>query len=78
MITIRHGNAVPMQYILVGFVAGQVVGRLALAHPTSWVGERVALSAYCAIAIGFLAVMQFVDNVPANAVAVAFVGVFLG
>jgi hypothetical protein len=49
-----------------------------LSHATSRAGERFALSVYGAIAIGLLAVIQFVDNIPGNAVAVTFVGIFFG
>ena len=67
-----------MRYILSGFLGGQVVGRLVLARATSRMGERYALGVYCAIVIGFLAVVQFVNNIPANAFAATFAGIFLG
>jgi fucose permease len=67
-----------MRYVLAGFLGGQVAGRLVLAHATSRAGERIALSIYGAIAIGLLAVVQFVDNIPGNAVAITFVGIFFG
>ncbi|KAJ4474262.1 major facilitator superfamily domain-containing protein [Lentinula aciculospora] len=76
MTDIRHGNGATMRYVLSGYWVGLVLGRLVLAPATSRIGPRIALAIYGIFAIGLLAVLQFVDNIPANAVAAAFIGFF--
>ena len=78
MTAIRHGSPIHMRYVLAGFWAGQLFGRVALAHATTHFGVRFAITAYCVLVIGLLAIAQFITNMPSNAVAVAFVGFFLG
>jgi len=76
MADIRHGNDASMRFVLSGYWVGLVLGRLTLAHATSRIGPRIAFAVYGILATGLLAVIQFVDNVPINAVAAAFTGFF--
>ncbi|KAH7873917.1 major facilitator superfamily domain-containing protein [Lentinula edodes] len=76
MTDIRHGNDAAMRYVLSGYWVGLILGRLLLAYATSRIGPWISLTIYGTFAIGFLAILQFVDNVPANAVAASLTGFF--
>lgn len=76
MTEIRQGNDAAMRFVLSGYWVGLVLGRLILAYATSRISPRAAFPVYGILAAGLLAVMQFVESIPANAVAAALTGFF--
>jgi len=65
-------------YVASGFWGGIMVGRIILISLTAWLGERLAIVVYTAMAIGLEIVVWLVPSLIGNAVAVSFVGLFLG
>ncbi|PCH42939.1 MFS general substrate transporter [Wolfiporia cocos MD-104 SS10] len=65
-------------YILFGFFGGLMLGRIALLWLNKAVGERTILFIYILLAVGLELVMWLVPSLIGNAVAIAFVGLFLG
>lgn len=61
-----------------GFWAGMAVGRAGLGFVTERFGERLCLTIYLAICIGLELLFWLVPNFAVSAVAVAFLGFFLG
>lgn len=61
-----------------GFWAGQAAGRMGLGFVTERYGERLCISIYLAVCIGLQLLFWLVPQFIVSAVAVAFLGFFLG
>lgn len=61
-----------------GFWAGMVAGRAGLGFVTERYGERLCISIYLAVAIGLQLLFWLVPQFVVSAVAVSFLGFFLG
>ncbi|KAF8172836.1 major facilitator superfamily domain-containing protein [Mycena galopus ATCC 62051] len=73
-----RGGGPSAGYISSGFFGGIMVGRLALLWLNKKIGEQRVLYLYMALAIGLELVVWFVPSLIGGAVAVSFIGVFLG
>ncbi|EIW78485.1 MFS general substrate transporter [Coniophora puteana RWD-64-598 SS2] len=65
-------------YISTGFFGGLTLGRMGLIWANNKIGERKALVIYAALAIGLELVVWLVHSLVGDAIAVSFVGFFLG
>ncbi|KAI0759756.1 MFS general substrate transporter [Irpex lacteus] len=65
-------------YVSSGFFGGLTVGRVALLWLNKKIGERNAVFVYTVLALGLEFVIWFVPSLIGGALAVSFVGVFLG
>ncbi|TVY79934.1 Bypass of stop codon protein 6 [Fusarium oxysporum f. sp. cubense] len=61
-----------------GFWAGQTLGRAALGFVTERYGERICITIYLAFAVAMQLIFWLVPSFMASAIAVVFLGVFLG
>ncbi|KAM0544085.1 hypothetical protein ACHAPJ_011967 [Fusarium lateritium] len=78
MLRVRKASAYASGASGSGFWAGQALGRACLGFVTERFGERLCLSIYLAIAIGLQLLFWLVPKFIVSAVAVAFLGFFLG
>ncbi|KAF7351433.1 MFS domain-containing protein [Mycena sanguinolenta] len=77
IIDVRNGGP-SSGYISSGFFGGIMVGRLALLWVNQKVGETRVMYLYALLAIGLELVVWLVPSLIGDAVAAAFIGVFLG
>jgi fucose permease len=77
---LRERNASPYDAGLsgTGFWAGMALGRASLGFVTERYGERKCVSIYLALSIGLQLIFWLVPRFVVSAVAVAFLGFFLG
>ena len=78
MTRIRHGQPFQSSLTATGFWLGITCGRVVLGFITPIFGERISVSSYLALAVGFELIFWLVPNFISSAVAVGFVGFFLG
>ncbi|KAI0316668.1 MFS general substrate transporter [Amylostereum chailletii] len=76
-IEVRHGGP-SSGYISSGFYGGLALGRVALLWVTKKLGNRPAVFTYMFIAIGLEFVVWFGPSLISGAVAILFIGIFLG
>ncbi|PCH42938.1 MFS general substrate transporter [Wolfiporia cocos MD-104 SS10] len=77
IVDVRDGGS-SSGYISSGFFGGLMLGRVALLWLNKAVGERTILFIYILLAVGLELVIWLVPSLIGNAVAIAFVGLFLG
>lgn len=75
---IRLASAYNSGIAATGFWAGMTVGRAGLGFVTDRFGERICVLVYLAFSLGLELLFWFVPNFIVSAVAVAFLGMFLG
>ena len=75
---IRHGQPFQSGLTATGFWLGITCGRVVLGFITPIFGERISVSSYLALAVGFELIFWLVPNFISSAVTVSFVGFFLG
>jgi fucose permease len=75
---VRNAGAYEAGISGTGFWAGMAVGRAALGFVTERYGERICVSIYLVLAIALQLIFWLVPNFVASAVAIAFIGMFLG
>jgi len=73
----RHGGP-SSGYVSSGFFAGLMLGRVGLLPVTKKIGRQRAVFMYSVAVLAFQLTVWFVPNLIENAVAVSFVGLFLG
>ncbi|KAL7897230.1 MFS general substrate transporter [Trichoderma sp. SZMC 28014] len=78
MLRVRHASAYASGISGSGFWAGMAVGRAALGFVTERFGERLCLAIYLGICLGLQLLFWLVPEFIVSAVAVAFLGFFLG
>lgn len=78
MRNVRHAAPFPAGMSATGYWLGLTVGRVALGFVTPRIGERRAILIYIALATAAHLIFWLVPNFFTSAVAVAFVGFFLG
>ncbi|KAI1160299.1 putative MFS transporter [Nemania serpens] len=78
MIKVRHGPAFESGITATGFWLGLTVGRFVLGFITPKIGEKLAIIIYLVLSMAFELVFWLVPQFIASAVAVAFVGFFIG
>ncbi|KAH8110061.1 MFS general substrate transporter [Phellopilus nigrolimitatus] len=74
----ERGGGSSSGYLTTGFFAGMTVGRLCLLWFNKLIGERRVIWIYIALCIALEITIWFVPSLVGNAIAVAFVGLFLG
>ncbi|KAI0087346.1 MFS general substrate transporter [Irpex rosettiformis] len=77
-IEVVRGGGNNSGYVSAGFFGGLTVGRIALLWLNKKIGERNAVFLYAILALGLEFVIWFVPSLIGGALAVSFVGVFLG
>jgi fucose permease len=75
---IRLASAYNSGIAATGFWAGMTVGRAGLGFVTDKFGERICVLVYLGLSIGLQLIFWLVPNFVVGAVAVAFLGMFLG
>lgn len=78
MLRVRDAKRYAAGISVTGFWAGMTVGRAVLGFITERFGERVCVSIYLAVSIGLELIFWLVPEFVVSAVAVAFLGFFLG
>ncbi|KAF8851758.1 MFS transporter-like protein [Acephala macrosclerotiorum] len=78
MANVRHANAFASSASATGFWAGMTAGRLGLSFLTSRLGEYKSVILYLSCAAALELIFWLVPNLVVSAVAVAFMGVFMG
>lgn len=78
MLRVRNATPYASGASASGFWAGMVLGRAGLGFVTERFGERLCIAIYLAICIGLELLFWLVPQFIVSAVAVAFLGVFLG
>ncbi|KAI0102233.1 putative MFS transporter [Nemania sp. FL0031] len=78
MIQVRHGAAFESGITATGFWLGLTVGRFVLGFVTPKIGEKLAISIYLVVAMGFELLFWLVPQFIVSAVAVALQGFFIG
>jgi fucose permease len=78
MLRVRGAGDFEAGMAVVGFWLGLTIGRVVLGFVTGRVGEKLAIAIYLALAIALELLYWLVPNFIASAVAVAFLGFFLG
>lgn len=78
MLNVRHASAYASGISGTGFWAGMALGRATLGFVTERFGERLCLTIYLAICLGLELLFWLVPEFIVSAVAVAFLGFFLG
>ncbi|KAM0460080.1 hypothetical protein ACHAO4_002210 [Trichoderma viride] len=78
MLRVRHASAYASGISGSGFWAGMAVGRASLGFVTERFGERLCLAIYLGICLGLQLLFWLVPEFVVSAVAVAFLGFFLG
>ena len=74
---IRHGQPFQSGLTATGFWLGITCGRVVLGFITPIFGERISVSSYLALAVGFELIFWLVPNFISSAVTVSFGGVFV-
>ncbi|CAI7610176.1 unnamed protein product [Penicillium bialowiezense] len=75
---VRHAAPFDASMTSTGFWLGIATGRIVLGFVTPMIGEKVAISAYIALEIGFCIILYLVPSFYAAAIAVSLQGFFLG
>ncbi|KAF2184539.1 putative MFS transporter [Zopfia rhizophila CBS 207.26] len=78
MIRIRKGEPFASGITATGFWLGITLGRVSLGFLTPKLGERLSVSFYLVIGVGLELLFWLVPNFIVSAIAVAFLGFFLG
>ncbi|KAI4260149.1 MAG: hypothetical protein LQ352_000414 [Teloschistes flavicans] len=78
MIRVRKGEPFQSGMTATGFWLGITAGRVVLGFITPKVGERLAVSIYLLVALGFELIFWLVPQFVVSAVAVALLGFFIG
>ncbi|KAL6408836.1 MFS transporter [Ilyonectria robusta] len=78
MLKVRNASAYASGASVSGFWAGQALGRAVLGFVTERYGERVCITIYLGLCIGLQLLFWLVPKFIVSAVAVAFLGFFLG
>lgn len=78
MLRVRGASPSASGYSGTGFWAGQALGRASLGFVTERYGERICITIYLAICLALQLVFWLVPQYIVSAVAVAFLGFFLG
>ena len=78
MTRIRHGQPFQSGITATGFWLGITCGRVFLGFITPIFGERISVSIYLSLAIVLELIFWLVPNFFASAVAIGFLGFFLG
>ncbi len=78
MIRVRHAHPFPSGMTATGFWLGITLGRLILGFITPSIGEGLAITIYLLLATAFQLLFWLVPQFFVSAVAVAFVGFFIG
>lgn len=78
MLRVRKASAYASGISATGFWAGQALGRAGLGFVTERYGERLCISIYLAFCIALQLLFWLVPQFVVSAIAVAFLGFFLG
>lgn len=78
MLRVRNASAYASGASASGFWAGMALGRAVLGFITERFGERLCLTIYLAMSVGLQLLFWLVPQFIVSAVAVAFLGFFLG
>lgn len=78
MLKVRHGTPFESGIAAVGFWLGITIGRVTLGFITPRIGERVAITTYLVVGMGLELLFWLVPQFVVGAVAVAFLGFFMG
>ncbi|CAM1501243.1 Fc.00g104050.m01.CDS01 [Cosmosporella sp. VM-42] len=78
MLRVRNASAYASGASASGFWAGQALGRACLGFVTERFGERICIAIYLAICVGLELLFWLVPKFIVSAVAVSFLGFFLG
>lgn len=78
MLNVRHATAYASGISATGFWAGMAAGRAMLGFVTERFGERLCITVYLAACLALELVFWLVPQYVVSAVAVAFLGFFLG
>ncbi|KAI9821909.1 MAG: hypothetical protein M1827_002491 [Pycnora praestabilis] len=78
IIRIRKANPFAAGMTSTGFWLGVTVGRIALGFVTGRIGEKLAIAIYLGFSMGLLLVFWLVPEFIVSAIAVGFLGFFLG
>ncbi|KAJ0328654.1 hypothetical protein COL5a_004971 [Colletotrichum fioriniae] len=78
MLRVRKASAYASGISATGFWAGQALGRATLGFVTERYGERLCISIYIAICLALQLLFWLVPQFIVSAIAVAFLGFFLG
>jgi fucose permease len=78
MLKVRHASAYASGASVSGFWAGQALGRAGLGFVTERYGERLCITIYLVCCVGLQLLFWLVPQFIVSAVAVAFLGFFLG
>lgn len=78
MLRVRNASPYASGASVSGFWAGQALGRAVLGFVTERYGERVCITIYLVLCIGLQLLFWLVPKFIVSAVAVAFLGFFLG
>ncbi|PFH48894.1 hypothetical protein AMATHDRAFT_148903 [Amanita thiersii Skay4041] len=73
-----RGGGPSSGYVSTGYFAGLTLGRVALLWVNQKLGESRAVLVYVVLALGFQFIVWFVPSIIGDAIAIAFVGFFLG
>ncbi|KAB8289812.1 hypothetical protein EYC80_010445 [Monilinia laxa] len=78
MTQVRSGTTFTSSLTSTGFWAGMTVGRMCLAFLTAWLGESTSVLVYLGICIGLELLFWLIPSFYVSAIAIAFLGMFLG
>ncbi|KAF5869208.1 putative major facilitator superfamily transporter protein [Botrytis fragariae] len=78
MTQVRSGTTFSSSLTSTGFWAGMTVGRMGLAFLTAWLGEFTSVLVYLGICIALELLFWLIPSFYVSAVAIAFLGMFLG
>lgn len=78
MLRVRHATPYASGLTSTGFWTGMALGRACLGFVTEKYGERLCLSVYLALSVALQLLFWLVPQFVVSAVAVAFLGFFLG
>ncbi|KAG8853392.1 hypothetical protein FRB96_008182 [Tulasnella sp. 330] len=74
----RRNGGPSVGYVSSGFAGGTALGRAILIPLTRMIGSKRVIYVYLAVAIALQFTVWFVDSLIGNAVAISFIGLFLG
>jgi fucose permease len=78
MIKVRSASSFSSRISATGFWGGMTIGRVILGFVTERFGEKVSVIAYLLISIGLEIMFWLIPSFLVSAIAVAFLGFFLG
>lgn len=78
MTQVRSGTTFASSLTSTGFWAGMTVGRMSLAFLTAWLGEFTSVLVYLGICVALELLFWLIPSFYVSAVAIAFLGMFLG